>query len=289
METDLFAMRAFVAVAEQLNFSRAAAALHVSPSRLTRVIQDLERQVGTQLLARNTHGATLTPQGAEFLGSARRIAAEADWVGRRFSRNRTTSSAGFTVGCLAGSLYERLPERIRAARLAHPNLQIRLTEMDEGQLTQNVLEGSLDMGVLYFPPADDVLVARVVSQRPQWVAMAPDHPLAGRQSLAVADLAGHTLILPDEKHAPRLHRWYRSFLDKAGRRRFRYVEANQIHVALGLCAAGEGLCVVAEHLRRVRSDDLCFVPLPEAPRTELAAIWRHDSPMRHVAQFIAQW
>lgn len=287
MDTDLFALRAFVRLAQELNFSRTADALHISAPKLTRVIQALEQQVGARLMARNTHGASLTAEGLEFLQSATRMVAEADWVGRRFSKQRISASATFMVGCLAGSLYEPLPERIRAARKAHPKLQIRLVEVEESTLTRQVLEGALDMGFLYSPEPDEMVERRVVSHRRQWVAMSPDHPLAKRRQLALKDLRPHTLILPDEKVAPRLHRWYRQFLDLDGRHNLSYIGANQIHVALGLCAAGEGLCVVAEHLRRVRCDDLRFVPLLDAPQTELAAIWRIDSPVRQIAQFIA--
>ena len=287
MDTDLFALRAFVRLADELNFARTAAALHTSAPKLTRVIQTLEQQVGSQLVARSTHGATLTPEGAEFLNSASRIVAEADWVGRRFGKRRISGSATYVVGCLAGSLYEPLPQRVRAARKAHPQLQIRLEEVEESTLHRQVLDGSLDMGFLYSPEPDPLLESRIVSRRGQWVAMSPDHPLAQRTQLAVKDLQAHTLILPDEKVAPRLHRWYRQFLDLEGRRNLSYIGANQIQVALGLCAAGEGLCVIAEPLRRVRCDDLVYVVLQDAPHTELSAIWRQDSPVRQVAQFIA--
>jgi len=289
MNVDLFALKAFVILAEHLHFAQAATALHVSPSRLTRVVQSLEREMGVRLLARSTHGTALTADGTEFLRSARRIVAEMDWAGRRLTRRSVASAATFTVGCLAGSLYDLLPERVRAARLAHPKVQIRLIEMQEDEMTSQVLDGTLDMGFLYFPTPDDEMISRIVARRAQWVAMGPDHPLARLQSLSIKDLAGHTMILPDETAAPRLHRWYRGFLEKKGRRAVQYVGANQIHVALGLCAAGEGLCVVAENLMHVRRDDLHYVPLADAPKTELTAIWRTDSPVRQVAQFIAKW
>lgn len=289
MNLDLFAIQAFVCVSNELNFSRAATVLHTSPSRLTRVIQSLEQEVGVKLLARTTHSVSLTLEGEEFLASAQRMLAEADWIGRRFSRSKIASPSSFTVGCLAGSLYDALPQQIRLARAQYPKLQIRLVELGESRLMHAVLDGSLDMGFLYFPEPDEQLAVRVVSRKPQWVALAPDHPLAHRKSLTTRDLAGHCMILPDETLAPRLHRWYRSFLDKDGERTLRYVGANQIHVALGLCAAGEGLCVVAEHLRRVRTDDLTYIPLTHAPKTELSAVWRKDTPVRQVAQFIASW
>jgi DNA-binding transcriptional LysR family regulator len=252
------------------------------------MIQGLEAEVGTRLLARNTHSVALTEQGAEFLRSARRIVAEADWVGRRLNL-RTEEGGTFTVGCVSGALYDALPARVRAARLELPNLQFRLVEMTETALAQQVLDGTVDMGFTYFPMPDDELASRVVSRNAQWVAMEKQHPLAVRATLALGDLAGEVLILPDESRSPRLHRWYRAFLDPKGRRDFAYVNANQISVALGLCAAGEGLCVFPEHLRRLRADDLHFAPLARAPRTELTAIWRHDSPLRQVAQFLARW
>lgn len=289
MNTDLFALRAFICLARELSFTRAAAQLHVSPSRLTRVIQGLEREVGTRLLARSTHDTVLTRDGAEFLNSARRIAAEADWIGQRYAKQRARGSSSFVVGCLAGSLYDQLPARIRATRSAFPALQIRLVELGEEAMTEQVLDGRLDMGFLYFPAADEQLACRMVSRRRQWVAMVPGHALAGRASLSCRDLAGHTMILPDEAESPRLHRWYRAFLDTGQGKRFQYIGAPQIHVALGLCAAGEGLCVLAEHLRRVRSDDVHYLPLRGAPQTELSAVWRHDSPVRQVAQFVARW
>ena len=101
MDTDLFALRSFVRLADELNFARTAAALHISAPKLTRVIQTLELQVGTQLVARSTHGASLTAAGVEFLSSASRMVAEADWVGRRFGKRRIAASATFVVGCLA--------------------------------------------------------------------------------------------------------------------------------------------------------------------------------------------
>lgn len=289
IDMDLSAVTAFISLARELHYGRAAAELNMSASRLTRMIQSLEREVGARLLVRSTHGAELTAAGAEFLASAKRIVAELDWVGLRFSRGSLSSAATFTVGCLAGSLYDALPERVRAARLAYPKLQTRVVEAREDTMARQVLDGTLDMAFVYFPLPDDLLTRRVVARRAQWVAMSLDHPLKNAPTLSIRDLAGQNMILPDEVTAPRLHRWYRSFLEKDGQRAFRYVGANQIHVALGLCAAGEGLCVVAENLMGVRRDDIRYVRLTNAPRTELTAIWRSDSPVRQVAQFIAKW
>jgi len=289
MDLDSAALRAFVALSERLHFGEAAQALGVSAPTLTRTIQALEAATGTRLVSRSTHHVALTEAGEAFLASARRIVAECDWAARRLGLADARAGSTFVVGCLGGALYEALPSRIRAARRQFPGVGIRLVELSESGLTDRVLDGSVDVGFLYFPTPDEALGRRVVSRRAQVVAMSPEHRLADRATLQLSDLAGETLILPDHRSAPRLHRWYRAFLDDGGRRALDFIEASQVQAALGLCAAGEGLCVLAEHLQRIRGDDVRYAPLRGAPLTELAAIWRNDSPMRHVAQFVAAW
>ena len=289
MDVDVGALRAFIALSERLHFGEAAAALGMSASSLTRAIRALEARAGVRLLDRSTHHVALTAAGAELLPSARRIVAECDWAARRLGRRDARGASTFVVGCLGGALYEALPARIRAARATFPGLAIRLVELSESGLAGHVLDGSVDVGFLYFPTPDAALARRVVSRRPQVVAMSPDHRLATRSALQLADLAGETLILPDRHAAPRLHAWYREVLEARAEQRLEFVEASQVQAALGLCAAGEGLCVLAEHLRRIRGDDVRYVPLRGAPHSELSAIWRTDSPMRHVAQFVATW
>jgi DNA-binding transcriptional LysR family regulator len=105
--------------------------------------------------------------------------------------------SNFVVGCLAGSLYDQLPARIRPTRLSFPNLQIRLVELGEVAMTEHVLDGRLDIGFLCIPAVDEQLACRVVSRRKQWVAMAPGRALAERLALTTRDLAGHMMILPD--------------------------------------------------------------------------------------------
>lgn len=289
MDVDVRALRAFIALAERLHFSGTAAALGVTPSTLTRTIRALEADAGVRLLDRSTHHVALTASGAELLPIARRIVAECDWAARRLGRRDARGASTFVVGCLGGALYEALPSRIRAARRKFPGVAIRLAELSESGLAERVLDGSVDVGFLYFPTPDAALERRVVSRRPQVVAMSPEHRLAGRATLQPADLVDETLILPDRQAAPRLHGWYRDVLEARIDARLTFVEASSVQAALGLCAAGEGVCVLAEHLRRIRGDDVRYAPLRGAPHSELAAIWRRDSPTRHVAQFVATW
>lgn len=289
MNLDTTMLRAFVALAQHLHFGRTAEQLHLTPARLTRLIQRLEQEVDTSLVSRTTHATALTEDGRRLLPSARRILAEHDWIARQRLASGTGRTGRFVIGAQAGVLYDELPARIRDARQRFPDIVYELQEVDEASLAQRAAEGSVQVGFTYFPPSDDLLVSRVVASRAQYVAFTLDHPLAARAQVHIDELAGETLILPSLQAMPRLHQWYRSFLDRGNTRTLSYVEVSQIQAGLGLCAAGEGVCVLPEHLRRLRSDDVRYARLVGAPRSELSAVWRSDSPMRHVAQFLAAW
>jgi len=289
MNLDTAMLRAFVTLAEELHFGRTAEQLHITPTKLTRLIQRLEQETGAALVSRTTHATSLTTEGARLLPSARRIVAENDWLVRQTLAVRSGSAGVLVIGGSAGVLYEDLPGRIRAARKRFPEIVYQLVEVSENLLPLRVADGSVQVGFTYFPSSDDLLSARIVSSRAQYVAINLDHPLANRPQVHIDELAGETLILPDHRLSPRLHAWYRSFLDCGNTRTLNYIEVTQIQAGLGLCAAGEGVCVLPEHLRRLRADDLRYARLIGAPRSELSAVWRQDSPTRHVAQFLAAW
>lgn len=289
MELHTTMLRAFTVLAAQLHFGRTAEQLGMTPARLTRLVQQLEAQVGCLLVQRNTHGCSLTEQGLRFLPGAQRIVAECDWLGLQFTTARTRAQGRFVIGATVGVLYEELPKYIRAARRKYPQVSCHMTALDESALRDSILDGSVNVGFTYFPDSDDLLSARRVSERRQCIAISPDHRLAGRTQVQIADLEGETLILPAERSAPRLHGWYRSFLDRGGARTVRCLEVEQIQAGLGLCAAGEGVCVLPEHLCQLRAGDVAYALLDDAPCSALWAVWRSDSPTRHVAQFLAAW
>lgn len=287
MNLDTSMLRAFLALAQSLHFGRTAEQLHMAPATLTRLIQQLERAVGQTLFHRTTHGSTLTDEGHRLVPSARRIVAECDWIARQARDVRHGEVGRFVIGAQAGALYEDLPARIRAARKRFPDIVQQVVEADEASLHHRVAEGSVHLGFTYFPPSDDLFVARRIAQRVQYVSFNVEHPLAGRPDVGLADLVGQTMILPDQRTSPRLHHWYRSFLDRGNSRTFSVLEVTQIQAGLGLCAAGEGVCVLPEHLCSMRTADVRYARLRGAPRSQLWAVWRQDSPLRHVAQFLA--
>ena len=141
-------LRYFVAVAEELNFTRAAARLHMAQPPLSQQIRLLEREVGAQLLDRSTRHVALTVAGAAFLDEARRTLAQAERAIRRAKEasGQITSSLSVAFVESASSMY--LPEVVRRFRCGHPLVRIELRQHTTSEIAASLARGEADVGLL---------------------------------------------------------------------------------------------------------------------------------------------
>jgi len=140
-------LRCFVAVAEELHFSRAAERLHMTQPPLSRQIRLLEHHVGAQLLARNSRTVKLTAAGKAFFPEAARIlriAEEATFTARRAARGEQGSLA---IGFTSASGYSLLPEVVRRLRERAPGIALTLKELVSTAQVEALNAGELDKGV----------------------------------------------------------------------------------------------------------------------------------------------
>ena len=196
-------LRYFVAVAEELHFGRAARALNISQPPLSRQIQDLERNVGTQLLNRSAKSVTLTEAGKVFLAESKRILAQVyrsvDAVRRATAGETGRLEIGFAPffdSYLLPSLRHSLAQRYREAEITFH----RLSSEEQIRLLRN---GALDVGLVLLPieNADQIAIEQLF-RLPAIALVADDHPLAGRQQISLRDIAHETLIDVRDDFAP---------------------------------------------------------------------------------------
>lgn len=185
---ELRTLRYFVAVAEELHFGRAAARLHMSQPPLSRAIKQLESDVGATLLHRSPTGVTLTPAGAALLEEARALLDRADRV-----RVRVATAAGattLTVGFLGDST-DRGARRLAAGyRERHPEVEVRVRESDLTDPTCGLRAGLVDVALTRGPFDERGLTVRELRADPVGAVLRADDPLARRDRLTLADLAG---------------------------------------------------------------------------------------------------
>jgi DNA-binding transcriptional LysR family regulator len=262
MSPELKHLRYFVAVAEELSFSAAARRLYLSQQALSRIIQQLEQDLGVKLFERTTRSVRLTPAGEATLGPARRaLAAAEDAVdaARRAGRGAhppvlrvDISSSGIETGAMI----------MRRFRRDHPDIAVR--HVEDGVPTGLVAlqENRLDvlLGLATYCPLD--VSAEVVRLEPVVLGMARDHPLAALPAVPVARLTDVDLLLPSDRAAVEWVEFVASFCRQAGARFRRWPG-----VTRGSQGAAEvvrdGACVVPTARWTDPPPDLVFRPLVE--------------------------
>jgi len=183
---DLRSLRYFVAVAEERNFGRAAARLHMTQPPLSRAIKQLETDVGALLLHRSPSGVTLTHAGTALYGEARALLEHAE-----HARARVASAAGtavFTIGTLADSGEEAGTGLADAFRERNPGVQVRVREADLTDPTTGLRAGLVDAALTRMPFDRTGISTRVLRSDPVGVVLRTDDPLASHGTLQVRDL-----------------------------------------------------------------------------------------------------
>lgn len=184
-------LRYFLAVAEELNFTRAAERLHIAQQALSAAIRNLETDLGVPLFSRSTRHVALTSAGEAFVGGARHAleaAADAlDDVHRVATGRGGRLVLGFSTA--AGSV-PRVRELIRRFSTAAPDVDLRLVEFDFSDPSAGLLDGGAQAAFVFGPLASEALAALTVLEEPRHVAMPSGHRLAARRSVTASDLAG---------------------------------------------------------------------------------------------------
>lgn len=273
---ELRTLRYFVAVAEELHFGRAAARLHMSQPPLSRAIKQLEADVGAALLHRSAAGVALTPAGAVLLDEARALLGRADRV-----RERVAAAAGaatITIGILADSA-DRGTTRLAAAyRRRHPGVEVRVRETDLTDPTCGLRAGLVDVALTLGPFDETGLTVCELRVDPVGVVLRADDPLARRDHLELADLAGRRWFrFPDGADPV-----WRSYWNGGEAREGPVVRAVQECVQAVLWNGTVGMTPLGHAL----PEELAVVPLVDMAPTRVVAVWKEGDANPLIRSFV---
>ncbi|MFP5507510.1 MAG: LysR family transcriptional regulator [Gammaproteobacteria bacterium] len=194
---DIANLRAFVAVAETRSFSAAAAQLHLTQPAVSKRIAALEESFDARLFDRIGRTVDLTEAGRALLPRARRILAELDDSHRALADLSGTVAGTLRLGTSHHIGLHRLPPTLRAFAARYPEVTLDLHFMDSEAACHAVETGDLELAIVTLPPEErPSLELLPVWDDPLVVVCAPDHPLAQRRRVQIADLAAHPAILP---------------------------------------------------------------------------------------------
>ena len=264
-------LRYFIAVADEKHITRAAEKLGIQQPPLSLQIRALEEELGVQLFRRKPRGVELTDAGAAFLERARSIL---DQVERATATTRRTARGeqgrvvvGFTS---SAPFHPFVPRVFRSFREMSPLVSLVLEESGSSELVQGLHNEEVDAAFIRSPVADVVgLTVRPRLEEPMLVAVPSGHPLAkGVNSktapLPLAALAKETFILYKRPGGPGLYDTIITACRGAGFSPRVGQEAPRIISTLNLVAAGLGVSVVPESLRRLQMDGVVYRRLEES-------------------------
>jgi DNA-binding transcriptional LysR family regulator len=273
-------LRYFVGVAEALSFTRAAEKLHTAQPSLTRQIKDLEEELGVRLLNRTKRQVTLTDEGRSFLVDAKRVLALAAETVESVRRLSSGETRVLNVGYVSNLFYDLLPNTLASFRQSFPTVSVNLFDLSCGEQFRALEDGKLDLGFvgLHEPIARRGLEFRAVVSYKTVAALSKDNPLAGKATVELKALASGFFIGMSEASYP----GYRDWLTKTCRRvtftpkvlQDVDLERTMIHAV----AAGLGVALVPEQLKKLEHENVVFRPLNPTVATEGCVAWRSENP-----------
>ena len=194
---DLRQLRYFLAVAEDLHFTRAARRLHVAQPALSAQIRALEREVGGPLLDRTTRNVVLTEAGEVLKRDAGAVVAAADEALAHARVAARRSEQTLVVGCLGAAPGDMLPEVLDRVAARTPDAVVDVRTFDFSRIGSLFEDGEADVVFAYGPLPDadlEGVEALAVREEPRVVVLAASHPLARCDQLSPAELAGETFV-----------------------------------------------------------------------------------------------
>jgi len=283
-------LRYFVAVAEELSFTRAAERLHVAQPPLSQQIKQLEEEVQSQLFDRSSRWVRLTRSGRLFLDHARQVLEEVERA--VLSARRTMGSErDLSVASTTWTNLTAVSRILRCFSEAHREIRIEVQTLNSMLQVRAVKARTVDVGFMFPPPADDALqVARLV-RYPLVVALPTNHRLAARAELSPGDLAGESYVMLTADAAPEYGAIVTKYWERVGVSIRERLKVDQAHAVIDLVAAGAGFALVPSSVQECEKQRIvCRRVHPAPPELELALVWARgvESPAISVLLEVAR-
>jgi DNA-binding transcriptional LysR family regulator len=282
---ELRQLRYFVAVAEELHFSRAAARVHVAQPALSRQIRALEDQMEVRLFERDRRRVALTAAGASFLDEVKLLLGHVDRAVEAARRADRGELGSLRIGYVPAVVGTSLPEIVRAFRKRFPNVDVRLQEMNPAMQVDALLGERVDVGFVRGPVHEPALAVHTVLEEPLVAALPWGHRLGRHKHLGVAMLAGEPFVLQARSRGPGSHDQILAVCRSAGFTPRVVQEGSNLDL-LALVASGAGVAIVPASLRAMRRAGVLYRPLIERPMTRLEMVWRKNAGSPVLREFL---
>lgn len=279
-------LRCFTVVAEELHFGRAAERLEMAQPHLSRLIKQLEVEIGARLLERTHRKVELTEAGKALLIGAREIVAKVDAVQPAVRRAARGLAGHIAIGFNSIALGGMLPRAVRNFRRHFPEVEVELHEMASVEQSLALTERKIDVGLLCPPVPERGLQWEVVIREPLIAALPLAHRFARRRRLCLADLKDEDFVScwSDSGYCAQ----QRALCRRLGGFEPRIVQTiHDGHTALAMVEAGLGVSLLGASVRKYRLPKVVVHHLTDSSAfLEVAMAWRQGNTSGVLRQFM---
>jgi DNA-binding transcriptional LysR family regulator len=257
-------LRYFVAVAEKLNFSEAAKSVHITQPSLSQQIQDLERDMGVELIERTSRQIRLTTAGEAFFTDAQNILFFADKARQKAKLVDNGQIGELRLGFLFPAVHPFMTTLIRQYRELYPNVSLKLGHYEPAELMKRLHDGQLD--VVFTRPYNRRLYpdfhAHSIRQDDFVAVLPPDHPLSNQSNLTVAQISQHPLVLFSRELAPD---FYDQIIEQCPADGILHtVDSHESYlkaIMLMMVESGMGVGIMPRYVQNLHPSQCQFVPI----------------------------
>lgn len=281
-------LRYFVAVAEELNFTKAAARLHLAQPSLTRQIHNLEEELGVLLLNRSKSQVALNEEGRSFLVDARRILAlanESILAVRRLSRGEMGQ---LNIAYLPNFDFELLPETLAAFRRTFPHIALNLFDMTPAEQLRALETRKIDLGFVGLPPpltAASIQWESIARHRTV-VVLPAKHPLTRKRAIDLRELETMFFVGMSEKTHPGFRDWLNRTCEQAGFTPRVLQDAELEPALMTFVAEGLGVTLARDHIKKLPHPGVTFRPMASPLKIDYCIAWNRSNDSRALQQYI---
>jgi len=255
--------RYFLAVAEALNFTKAAALLRVAQPALSRRVQDLEDEIGVDLLKRSPRGVVLTAEGKLFLDKTRHILKLADESVEQVRALARGEEGELHMGYAPAPTVEILPPALAAFQKAFPRVRVLLHDFSEQELIEGLRNGRLELALMPRGTGSQSVDLEFETLRsyPICVAVAPTHRFARLKTITLEMVATEAMIGFNRKDYPEYYVGLDRIFEPLGIKPRIVVECDSSSSLITEIETGRGVAIASPVLRHASGKRLLYRPL----------------------------
>jgi DNA-binding transcriptional LysR family regulator len=273
MDLDVRVLRYFVAVAEELSFSRAAKRLHLSQPPLSYAIKQLEERLQAQLFLRSSRQVALTPAGRALYKEAQFLLRRQTDVCNLVSRIDAGLQGQIKIGFVGSMLYRKLPLVLKQSKEQYPDVEHILLELNSAEQIELVERGGLDIGFIHANPVPDTVSCEELIAEPFSICLPATHRLARKSHLDLAELADEDFIFFSRSFSPIYYETlFAMCLDAGFLPSVKYEARHWLSVA-SLVSQEMGVSIVPECLAHSGLSGIRLLPFKHKQRSVASLIW----------------